>query len=272
MKLNFLTKLLVLNYVLAVVMVVFLYVSGIQTSLLNNLYGVLFLGFIPLIGGLNGLILSKHWGYFKSAIGKSIIFLSLGLISWGLGTYIFSGVYNFLLGVAVPYPSIADVGYILSIPLWIMGVLQLAKATGAKYGLRSLKGKSLLLIIPILVIGISYYLLITVARDGVIDTSDSEILKLFFDFAYPVGDLLILTVVTLVYSLSYRYLGGIFKNAVYLILLGFILMYLADFAFSYTTTTETFYPANWVDLLFTTAMFIIVLGVSQFTPKTVNQD
>ena len=110
------------------------------------------------------------------------------------------------------------------------------------------------------------------ARDGVIDTSDSEILKLFFDFAYPVGDLLILTVVTLVYSLSYRYLGGIFKNAVYLILLGFILMYLADFAFSYTTTTETFYPANWVDLLFTTAMFIIVLGVSQFTPKTVNQD
>ena len=241
-------------------------------TLTNNLYGVLFLGFIPVIGGINGLIIARRWGSFKSAVGRAIIFLSLGLISWGLGTYIFSGIYNFLLQVEVPYPSLADVGYIISLPLWVYGMVQLSRAMGATYGLKSSKGKVFLLIIPCFVIAISYYLLVFVARDGVLSFSWSDAQKLFFDFAYPIGDVVILTLVTLVYGLSYNFFGGGYKKAIYSILFGFILMYLADFSFSYTTTIETFFPANWVDLLFTSAVFVLSMGVSILDPTKLYKD
>ena len=261
---NLVVKILILDYVCAVLLVVFLFFQNISESLANDLYGVLFLGFIPVLGGVNGLLVARQWGMFKSAVGRAILLLSLGLISWGLGTWIFSGVYNFLLHVEVPYPSLADVGYILSLPLWACGMVELSRATGAKFGLRSSKGKMLLLIIPILITIVSYYLLVVVARDGVVSYSDSGLLKLFFDFAYPVGDIVILTLVTLVYGLSYNYFGGIFKQAIYVVLAAFVIMYFADFSFSYTTTLETWHPGDWVDLLFTTAMLGLSVGVSMF--------
>lgn len=268
---SIIAKVLILDYILAVLAVAAMYFVGSTDTLLNDLYGVLFLGFIPVLGGINGIFLAKHWGGFKSAVGKAVILLSLGLIFWGAGTYIFSGLYNFLLEVEVPYPSFADVGYILSLPLWAMGMIQLSRATGAKYGLRSSGGKAILLIIPAIIIAISYYLLVVVARGGTFDFSDSGLLKLFFDLAYPIGDVVILTMATLVYGLSYNYFGGVYKKAIYTILAGFIVMYIADFSFSYSTTLETFYPGDWIDLAFTSAMFLLSIGVGMLDPKAMQK-
>ncbi|MDO8590133.1 MAG: hypothetical protein Q7R69_02575 [bacterium] len=267
---NIVKKLLILDYILALGVVIWLSLSNITSSVVIDLYGVLFLGLIPMLGGITGLIIAKQWGAFRSAVGRAIIFLSLGLISWGLGTYIFSGVYNFLLQVEVPYPSLADVGYILSLPLWVIGIIQLSRATGAKYGLRSFNGKLVFLTIPVIVILLSYYLLVVVARGGHIDLSNSGILKIFFDLAYPVSDVIILTLATLIYGLSFNYFGGVYKKAVYFMLAGFLIMYCADFLFSYTTTLGTWRPANWVDLLFTTAVFILSMGVVMFDQRKVS--
>lgn len=271
MRLSPVQLILVIDYLIAIGVTVMLVTSQQTGGLLNSLYGVLFLGFIPVVGGIYGLLIAQRWGSFKSAVGRAIVFLSLGLISWGLGTYVFSGVYNFLLQVEVPYPSLADVGYIVSIPLWAYGMVQLSKAMGTTYGLRSSKGKIFLLIIPLIIIGLSYYLLVSIARDGVLSSSFTEAQKLFFDLAYPIGDVIILTLVTLVYGLSYNFFGGAYKKAIYGILLGFVLMYLADFSFSYTTTTETFFTGNWVDLLFTTAMLALSIGVSLLDPVKLNR-
>ena len=271
MRKNILTGILILDFLCAVVVVITLYISGITEGLLNDLYGVLFLGFIPLVGGINGLIIARRWGGTRSAVGRGIWFLSLGLISWALGTYIFSGVYNFLLDVEVPYPSFADVGYVLSLPLWIIGIVELSRATGAQYGLRSSQGKMLFLLVPVTIVAISYYLLVVVARGGSFDFTDSDVLKIFFDLAYPLGDVFILSLATLVYGLSYNYFGGIYKRAIYLILFGFILMYFADFSFSYTTTLGTWHPGDWVDLLFTAAMLVLSIGISMLDPKKSDQ-
>ena len=108
----------------------------------------------------------------------------------------------------------------------------------------------------------SYYLLIVIARGGSLDFSDSGALKIFFDLAYPIGDIVILTLATLVYGLSFKYFGGQFKFGIYILLLGFILNYFADFAFSYTTTVETFYPGGAADLLFTMAMIALSYGTN----------
>lgn len=271
MRSGIVQKILVADFTVAVVVVSLLYFQEARGTLWNDLYGVLFLGFIPVVGGINGLVLATHWGSFKSAVGRALIFLSLGLISWGLGTWVFSGFYNFILKVEVPYPSFADVGYLLALPLWVIGMIELSRASGAKYGLRTIGGKTILLVLPVLVIVLSYYLLVTVARGGELVFSAEEY-KIFFDLAYPIGDVVILTIATLVYGLSYNYFGGLYKKAMYLILASFVVMYIADFSFSYTTTLETWYPADWVDLTFTTAMLMLSIGVGMLDIKHASRE
>src|SRR3989344_6462791 len=123
MKQNTVIKILVLNYIVAAIVTGVLFYYSETNSLTNNLYGVLFLGFIPVLGGINGLLIAKRWGSFESAVGRAVIYLSLGLITWGLGTYIYSGIYNLLLQIEVPYPSWADVGYVLALPFWAVGMI-----------------------------------------------------------------------------------------------------------------------------------------------------
>ncbi|MDD5357139.1 MAG: hypothetical protein PHS53_03280 [Candidatus Pacebacteria bacterium] len=241
---------------------------GIIDTTENYLFGGA-IGVLTVIGGIVGLIKAKRWGGFRSSTGKSVIFLSTGLLTWAIGTLIFA-YYNLFLDIAVPYPSLADVAYIVSWPLWTIGILYLSPAIGLKYQLKKMSGKVFLLIIPLVTIFLSYYLLFVIGRGGVIDLSGGS-LKLFFDLAYPIGDIVILSITALVYSLSFNYLGGFFKFPIIVIMLGFVLNYLADFSFSYTTTQETFDVANWNDLLFTTAMFVLSVGLSLFDPHLLNK-
>jgi hypothetical protein len=231
-------------------------------------YGYIFAfayGIIPIIGGVMGFRKAEKWGLLKSSLGKALLFLSLGLITWGYGELIWS-FYNFILHQEVPYPSWADAGFMVSWPLWFTGVYHLGKATGVKFGLRKMGGKLLVVIAPIVVFIVSYYLLVVVARQGSFQLEGGP-LKIFFDIAYPLMDVIILTLAVLIYGLTFKYLGGQFKLPVLIILAGFISNYIADFGFSYTTTVGTFYNGNWVDLAFATTMFLLSFGITNLDTK-----
>lgn len=238
--------------------------SGITDTPFNLAFAFAY-GLIPIIGGVFGLMESQKWGLLASKMGKALFFISLGLVTWGMGEMIWS-YYNFILQVEVPYPSLADASFIVSWPLWTIGVLFMSFATGAKFGLRNVGGKVLLGLIPLAAIFLSYYLLIAVARQGSFEIAGGPV-KIFFDLAYPIWDVVILTTALLVYGLSLDFLGGKFKWPVIVTLLGFGVNYFADFGFSYTTTVETFYNGSWVDLLFMSAMFILSFGVNSFALK-----
>jgi len=92
-------------------------------------------------------------------------------------------------------------------------------------------------------------------------------LKVFLDFAYPVGDVVIITLAFLVYGLSLKYLGGKYKLPIIIILFGFVLMFLADFSFSYTTTLGIYYGGHPIDLFFVAAMFAMGFGLSSMDAK-----
>lgn len=243
--------------------------TGLVDVKQNFLYGAT-QGILPILGAIGGFINSKKWGGFRSSIGKSVIFLSTGLLTWGIGTLVFA-YYNIVLNLEVPYPSLADLFYIISWPLWVYGIINLSKATGVKFQLENIKGRLVFFIIPIISIVLSYYLLIVVARDGIIITS-SEFLKTFFDLAYPIGDIIILTSVLLIYGLSFKYLGGYFKWPIIMILAGFMFNYFGDFSFIYTVTKETYYVANWVDLLYTIAFFLLSMGIVLMNPDKISKE
>lgn len=268
-KLNIFGKIIISFFLIFFIWWIMIFLRNLIDTKENFIFGF-FLSLFSFTGGIIGIIQSKKWGLLSSVVGKAIFFFALGLITWGLGTLIFV-YYNLILQISVPYPSIADVAYIISWPLWAIGIINLSKATGMKFQLKKLGGKLMLLIIPLVIILLSYYLLFIIARGGNIDFSGG-LVKMFFDLAYPIGDVIILSLGLLVYGLSFNYLGGRFKIPVILIILSFVFNYISDFSFSYTTTMETFFVASWVDMLFTTTIFLLGLGLSLFDPKLIVEE
>lgn len=216
---------------------------------------------LPLIGGFRGLLKAKIWGGWQSAMGKSLIGLSLGLISWSIGMI----VWNYFLiftDIKVPYPSLADLFFGLSYPLWAFGIIQLSRVTGAKFGLKNSK-KSSIAGVALMCVFFTYYSLFSVARGGTFAwTGTSSPFKLFFDLYYPIADIVILTMAILLSLLSKRYLGGKFKLPVILLFAGFGMSFLADFVFSYTTNLETYFDGHLVDMLFLSTMFLLSYAIS----------
>ena len=64
-----------------------------------------------------------------------------------------------------------------------------------------------LVILPIISTALSYYLLVNVGRGGQLLPPGESVTKLFFDFAYPLGDVIIVSIVFTTVALSWRYLG-----------------------------------------------------------------
>lgn len=233
-------------------------------NLYSNTYGM-----IPLLGGVYGLMVARRWGGWGSAVGRAVYLLSLGLITWGVGMVIWL-YYNIIVGVEIPYPSLADAAFIMSWPLWGFGAGFLAIAMGASFGLKNIKGRIMLFLVPIAAIVFSYYFLVTLARQGTISTYDHAF-KTFFDLAYPIGDVVILTIAVLVFGLSYKYFGGMYKKAIYLILAAFVINYFADFTFSYTTSLETYYNGSLADALFVTTMTFLSAGIAMLDPTSLKE-
>lgn len=265
MRLNTAQKICLVFYIFLIVFWGTLFFRNITDGFYNYLYSFLF-GLIPLFGGLMAMFSARSWGGFKSAVGKGVFFVGLGLFLWGCGETIWS-YYNFFLNEPAPYPSVADIGFGPSIFFYCLGAFYLSKATGAKYGLKSLAAKISVVVVTVVLFLLSYYFLITKARNttlGDLILGHSELLKIVLDIAYPFGGFIGLLLAVLISGLSFKYLGGKYKLDVYSILVGLGIMFIGDYIFSYTTTVGTYYNANFGDLVLTTGLFFLTIGILGF--------
>lgn len=231
-----------------------LYMSGLRENFHNYLFGAVY-GLMALVGGIWGLKISREWGGRRSIMGKAIIFLSLGLLAQEFGQIVFS-TYNILLNVEVPYPSIADFGFFMNIPLYLYGGILLIKASGGRLSIGSLKSQLQAIGVPIIMLGISYAFFL---QNYEFDFSDK--LKTFLDFAYPLGQAMYVSVAILAYSLSRKMLGGIMKPKILLLIIAFIYQYIADFNFLYQSSLGTWYNGGYGDYLYLLAYFLMALGI-----------
>ncbi len=228
-----------------------------------NYFFSFLIALLPFLGGLFAIIRSRVNEGMKGFISKGVFFLGLGLLCWGFGELIWS-YYNFFAGVAAPYPSWADLGFAPSVFFYCIGVVYLARAAGADLGLSRRFAKFFLVAIPVVMFFISYYLLVVVARQGVLYTAGDPILKSVLDVAYPLGDFISLTVAIVISGLSFKSLMVEYKNAIIALLFGLAVMFAADSTFSYTTSRSTYFNGDFGDLLFTTALFLLTFGVLGF--------
>ncbi len=232
--------------------------SGLQMQLL------LFL--IPFIGAIVGFCNAKRWGGLKSSLGKAVGFVSAGTLFWAIGMLIWC-YYIFIAKVEIPYPSFADAAFILSWPLWTLGVLHLSRATGVKFALKKTSGKVLLFIVPLIAMALAYYLLVPLARGGVIELDPTNAWKLFFDLFYPIGSAVIFALTLTFFSLSSGFLGGKYRTPILVLMLAFLVNFFADITFSYTTTNETYFNGYYPDMLFATGMFLFSLSLVLMSPR-----
>lgn len=224
------------------------------------------LALVPIIGSTVGFAIARSWGGLKSRLGRAILFYSAGMLAWGLGVVGWL-IYIYALGqTEVPYPSPADFVYMLAQIMWYAGSLTIAGVIGAQYAIKARYGWLRAVVASVAAVALSYVLLVTIARKGSIETTGLS-LQTFFDFYYPIATALSLTLVTVVYLLARKYLGGIYKKAIIVLFVGFIFQFLGDFTYTWSTTTEMYYNGYYPDMLFTTAMLVLTWGLLLFDTK-----
>jgi hypothetical protein len=213
---------------------------------------------LPLYGGYVGLQTAKLWGGSKSAVGKAILGFASGLLLQVFGQLSYA-YYLLFMGQDVPYPSIGDVGFFGSIFCYIYAVYQLAQASGSRFSLKSISYKLISLFLPFVLLAISYVVFI---NGQVLDTTN--LLKLILDLGYPLGQSIYISLALLALILSGKYLGGMLKTAVLIILFGLITQYIADFMFLYEASRGIWEAGQINDLVFLTAYFLTSLGITRF--------
>lgn len=212
-------------------------------------------GVTAIIGGVYGLFVAKHWGGYKSVIGKAVIFFSLGLLMQEFGQLVYA-YYAIVKEVTIPYPSVGDLGYFGSVILYILASWQLARASGIKFSLKDKKKKLVATILPLaLLFGCYMYFL----RGYEFDSSHP--LTIILDFGYPLGQALYIVIALMTYLFSKKLLGGVMKNKVLLILVALVAQYAADFNFLFQANRETWTTAGYGDFLYMLSYTVMALAL-----------
>jgi len=149
--------------------------------------------------------------------------------SWGIGEVVWS-VYEVGLGVSVPFPSAADAGFLLAIPLSVAGVFAFTSAPSRL----TTRGEALLAgaIIAASLVFVAWSL----GLRAVYDSSSASPAAQLIGLAYPIGDIVTITVLVLALRRARRgergcmllLLGGLAANA------------FADSAFAYLTANGSY--------------------------------
>lgn len=224
--------------------------EGIENDLFTNLLIV-----FPFVGGIAGLLYSKLWGGLKSALGLTIYTLSLGLVGQFIGTVIYN-YYIYILGTEVPYPSIGDLFYFISVILFIIGTYKLNKVVGVKWKLLSSAHKFYAIVLPIIVLLMSYVILL---RDY--DFSEATPLLIFLDFGWAIGQVIYLSIALFAFFYSKNVLGGIMRYPILILISGLFVLFVSDFQFSYQMNNETFYVGGTNDYVLMLSYYLMTIAL-----------
>jgi hypothetical protein len=196
------------------------------SDLQNQIFGASY-GLLALAGAVFGFLSSLKWGGWKSLLGRSIMMFSLGLFAQEFGQIMYS-IYTFFLHVEIPYPSLGDLGYFGSIPLYIYGTFLLARVSGVRVQAKSLNILAQAILIPLILLVASYFLFL---RGYVFEGSTPLII--FLDFGYPFGEAIYISLAILTYLLSRKVLGGVMRSKVLYILFSLVIQFFSDYTFLY---------------------------------------
>ena len=140
-----------------------------------------------------------------------------------------------VMGHAVPFPSLADVGYLTAIPFAFAGVLSWRGPWAKLRSLSVLQG--LVLGGSLLIVSWAFVLRPLIATSGLNSLGD------VLDIVYPITDVLLLSLIA--FAVLYRMRPVPYELV--LLGLGFAAITVSDSTFTYMTLRGTFGVTNWID-------------------------
>ena len=209
-----------------------------------------------------GVVQSRKWGYTRSYLGKLLLFLALGMAFTQFGQLNFS-YYTAVKHIDIPYPSLADIGFFGVIPLYGLAALSLARMVRVKESLKMLSKPKLALIgvVPVAMV------FMTVLAHRLTGASfDGDKLTVFLDFGYPFGQSIVVTAAILALASSNRLTGGAMKPKILLLILAFLLQYIADYNFLVQGVNETWINGGYGDLLYYLAYAVMAWSIISLSP------
>lgn len=243
-----------------------IFISGQQTGTENYLFNQAYVVF-HLTGGITGLYIArKKWGGYTSLVGRGLSFMSIGLLCQGFGQTVWT-YYNFFYNIEVPYPSLADMGYFALIPSYIYGMYNFAKASGVRVTLKSIAGRTQVVVIPLVMIVIAFAIFL---KDLPLDFSNP--IRTFFDWGTPALNAISVSLGILTYSLSKSVLGGRMRIRILFLIFALIFEYITEYLFLYQAGLDVYYNGGVIDLLFATSSLIMTLGILQFSAVSTHND
>ncbi len=253
-KENYFVKFICAFFLILTILWITMYFRDLKVESENNAFTLIY-PFLSLIGSLVGLYVARKWGGLKSVLGKVISMFSFGLFAQFFGQAMYA-YYIYVTGIEVPYPSLGDIGYFGSVIFYIIGAIYLAKVSGFRFSFRSLEGKLISIIIPLILLVFSYAFFL---KGYEYDWSNT--LKILLDFGYPLGQATYVSIAILAFLMSRNILGGLLKKPIIFIIIALVFQYLSDFTFLYQASRGTWYVGGINDFMYFISYFIMTLAL-----------
>ncbi|UXI69914.1 hypothetical protein [Tahibacter amnicola] len=199
-----------------------LYYSNVMQTLLS--LAAAFLCFRTVFALPEGSPLRKVWGLIGG-----------GVLAWGIGATVFASYPLLNDGKETPFPSLADVGYLLTSPLIAAGLLVFTRSTGL---VAPLWGKA----VALALFGISFAIAIWANWPGL--TSGAPLLVLTAG-CYALFDPVLLGVTVMTAS-AFR--GGEIAQAWWYLLAGILLYYAGNQIYNYLSVTKQYATGSPIDV------------------------
>ncbi|MHB8604955.1 MAG: sensor histidine kinase [Thermoplasmatota archaeon] len=185
----------------------------------------------------------------RAATRRGWALLGASAGAWALGNTVWS-IYELGLGRDVPFPSLADAGYLAAVPLAALAMLAFPGASSGSHS----RARALLdgAIISIALLATSWEFVLR----SVYGTSTGGWLATAVGLAYPVGDVVVVSIVVYVAS----HVRPRSRLPFLLVAGGLVAMAFADSAFAYTTATGTYQTGDFLDLGWVIGYLLIALA------------
>jgi diguanylate cyclase len=176
-------------------------------------------------------------------------FLAAASFSWAAGEAVWC-YYDLGRGIVVPFPSLADVGFLAAVPLTVVGLLLLPAAAGSTtWRLRGLLD-------GMLIAGSMFFVSWATVLGPVFRQHEGGAFAQTVSLAYPIGDVVIASVV-IILAVHHK---GRSRMSLGLVLAGMLAFALADSSFAYLTAVNSYGIGNVVDTGWVLGYLLIGLG------------
>ncbi len=171
-----------------------------------------------------------------------------GISFWFLGEFTWA-VYSILLGVPIPYPSIADAFWLVGYPCFLIALSLQSWPFRAALSPRQIAAG--LVSVSVLTIGVLVILVPPIVFGA------EELLTKAVSLAYPLLDVLLLVVAVPVFTLFKE--GTLWRPSLF-VMVGIILTLIADTLFSWTTLQGIYYNGHPLELFYHWSYLAFTLG------------